>query len=114
MKKLLFSLIAVALVSVCLAADLNIAGTWDMTMDSPHGKLTGPLKLEQDGTKLNGTYETEMAGKLSITGNIDGEKVLFSMSAPNGMTIRFEGAMDGDKLSGTTKPMNGEWSAVRK
>jgi hypothetical protein len=55
-----------------------------------------------------------MAGKLSITGNVDGDKVLFSMSAPNGMTIRFEGAMDGDKLSGTTKPMNGEWSAVRK
>lgn len=84
-------------------------------MDSPHGKLTGPLLIQQDGTKVTGTYETEMTGKLSISGKVDGDKILLTMEVPGGrMTISFEGAKDGDKLSGTTKPLNGEWSAVRK
>ena len=114
--KTLFSLLLAAAVSICmLAADLNVGGTWEMTMDSPHGKLTSPLVLEQDGSKLTGTYETEHTGRLSLNGKVDGDKITLTMSTPGGeMTITFEGTKDGDKLSGTTKPLNGEWSAVRK
>lgn len=116
MKKLLYLLLAAAMLSTCLlAAEASVSGNWEMTMDSPHGKLTGPLTLQQDGTKITGSYETAMTGKLSINGQVDGEKVTFSMEVSGGqMTISFEGAKDGDKLSGTTKPLNGEWSAVRK
>ena len=116
MKKLLSVVIAVVMLSAgLLAADLHVGGNWEMTMDSPHGKMTGPLTLQQDGAKLTGTYETEHTGKLTISGKVDGEKVVFTMEVPGGqMTINFEGAKDGDKLSGTTKPLNGEWSAVRK
>jgi hypothetical protein len=86
-----------------------------MTMDSPHGKMTGPLTLQQDGTKLTGAFETEHTGKLPLSGKVDGDKILFSIEAPGGqMTIDFEGTKQGDKLSGTTKPLNGEWSAVHK
>jgi hypothetical protein len=116
MKTLLSVVFALAMVSASLlAADANVGGNWEMTMDSPHGKLTGPLVLEQDGTKITGTYETEHTGKLTINGTVDGDKILFTMEVPGGqMTVHFEGARDGDKLSGTTKPLNGEWSAVRK
>ncbi|HYL75931.1 MAG TPA: hypothetical protein VEU96_17100 [Bryobacteraceae bacterium] len=116
MKKLLFVLLAVTMLSACLlAADVHVGGSWEMTMDSPHGKMTGPLTLQQDGTKITGTYETEHTGKLPIKGQVDGEKITFTMEVPGGnMTINFEGVKDGDKLSGTTKPLNGEWSAVRK
>jgi hypothetical protein len=116
MKKLLSVLLALPMLSACLlAADLNVDGNWEMTMDSPHGKMTGPLTLRQDGAKITGTYETEHAGKLTISGKVDGAKILFTMDVPRGqMTINFEGAKDGDKLSGTTKPLDGEWSAVRK
>jgi hypothetical protein len=115
MKTLLSVVLAVAISACLLAADLHVGGNWEMTMDSPHGKMTGPLTLQQDGTKITGTYETEHAGKLTINGKVDGEKILFTMEVPGGqMTISFEGVKDGDKLSGTTKPLNGEWSAVRK
>jgi hypothetical protein len=116
MKKLLFALLAMTMLSACLlAADANVGGNWVMTMDSPHGKIAGPLTVQQDGIKLTGTYETEITGKLTINGTVDGEKVTLTMEVPGGeMTITFEGAKDGDKLSGTTKPLNGEWSAVRK
>jgi hypothetical protein len=116
MKKLLNAVFALAMFSMCLlAADVNIGGKWEMTMDSPHGKMTGPLTLQQDGAKVTGTYETEHTGKLAINGVVDGEKITFTLQTPGGeMTINFEGSKDGDKLSGTTKPLNGEWSAVRK
>jgi len=116
MKTLLSVVLGVAMLSACLlASELHVGGNWEMTMDSPHGKMTGPLTLQQDGTKITGTYETEHAGKLAINGKVDGEKILFTMEVPGGqMTISFEGVKDGDKLSGTTKPLNGEWSAVRK
>ena len=116
MKKLLFVVLAVAMLSAgLLAADANVGGSWEMTMDSPHGKLTGPLTLQQDGATITGTYETEHTGKLTIKGKVDGEKIMFTMEVPGGqMTVSFEGARDGGKLSGTTKPLNGEWSAVRK
>jgi|ERR1051326_1329563 hypothetical protein len=116
MKTFLSVVLAAAMLSAwLLAADLNIGGNWEMTMDSPHGKMTGALTLEQDGTKISGTYETEHTGKLTINGKMDGDKIMFTMEVPGGkMTINFEGTKDGDKLSGTTKPLNGEWSAVRK
>jgi hypothetical protein len=116
MNKLLCVLLAVAMSSACvLAADATVGGNWEMTMDSPHGKMTGPLTLQQDGAKITGTYETEHTGKLTINGKVDGEKILFTMEVPGGnMTITFEGVKDGGKLSGNTQPLNGEWSAVRK
>jgi len=116
MKRLLLAVIAAAVLSAGLfAADLNVGGNWEMTMDSPHGKMTGPLTLQQDGTKLTGAFETEHTGKLPLSGKVDGDKILFSIEAPGGqMTIDFEGTKQGDKLSGTTKPLNGEWSAVHK
>ncbi len=116
MKKLLLLVLAGAMLTACLlAADANVGGNWEMTMDSPHGKMTGPLTLQQDGATITGTYETEHTGKLSIQGKVDGTKITFTMEVPGGqMTISFEGSKDGDKLSGTTKPLNGEWSAVRK
>lgn len=116
MKKLLTILFAAALVSAPLVAgESKVGGNWEMTMDSPHGKITGPLTIQQDGNKIAGSYETEMTGKLPINGTVDGEKVTFSIEVPGAqMTITFEGTRDGDKLTGTTKPLNGEWSAVRK
>src|SRR5579864_3723280 len=116
MKKLLSVVFALAMFSTGLfAADAKVGGTWEMTMDSPHGKMTGPLTLQQHGSNLTGTYETEHMGKFALNGKVDGEKITFSMEVPGGqMTISFDGTKDGDKLTGTTKPLNGEWSAVRK
>jgi hypothetical protein len=116
MKRLLLAVIAAAMLSAGLfATDINVGGNWEMTMDSPHGKMTGPLTLQQDGTKLTGAFETEHTGKLPLNGKVDGGKILFSIEAPGGqMTIDFEGTKQGDKLTGTTKPLNGEWSAVHK
>ncbi|SRR6266487_2108305 len=117
MNKLLSIVLAVGMAAICLLAEepnttAKIAGEWQMSVETPHGTMTGPLNVEQDGTKITGSYETEHAGKLTITGKIEGKKVTFSMDA-RGMTITFIGTVDGDKMSGTADPMGG-WSATRK
>jgi hypothetical protein len=117
MNKLLSVMIAVGIASACLLAEdrteAKIAGDWQMSVETPHGTMTGPLKVEQDGAKITGTYETEHAGKLTLAGKVDGKKVTFSMDAGQ-MTITFNGSVDGDKMSGTADPMGGAWSATRK
>jgi hypothetical protein len=51
--KILIAVIAAALVS---AAAATVAGTWSMSVDSPHGAMTTSLDLQQDGTKVTGTF----------------------------------------------------------
>jgi hypothetical protein len=120
MKKRLSIALALAIASACLLAEdhagaAKVAGEWQMSLETPHGTMAGPLKLQQDGAKITGTYETEHAGKVTLTGKVERTKVTFSMDAPGGqMTITFNGAVDGDKMSGTADPMGGAWSATRK
>jgi hypothetical protein len=119
MNKLLSVLLAVGIASACLLAEdraesVKVAGEWQLSVETPHGTIAGPLKVEQDGSKITGTYETEHAGKLALTGKVEGKKVTFSMEAPGGMTLTFNGSVDGDKMSGSADPMGGAWSATRK
>jgi hypothetical protein len=92
----------------------KIAGTWKLSMDSPHGTIQGPLRVKQDGSKLTATYETEHMGSMSLTGTVDGTKVAFSMELPAGQPpFTFTGTVEGDKMSGTTAP-GGSWTAARQ
>ncbi len=96
------------------SAPANIAGKWQMSMDSPHGTVKGPLVVKQDGAKVTGTFEAEMFGTVSITGTVDGNKVSFSLSVPNGpQGFGVSGTVDGSKMSGKTE-MDGAWSATRE
>jgi hypothetical protein len=114
MKKLLSAVFVVALSAGAMLAQesARIAGSWQMSMDSPHGLLKGPLKIEQDGSKLTATYEVESIGTLRFSGTVEGNKVSFEI--PGGeMTLKLKGIVDGDKMSGTTSMNDGAWTATR-
>ena len=96
------------------AAPAKVAGKWQMSMDSPHGVVNGPFRIEQDGAKLTGTFEAEGIGSLAATGTVDGAKVSFSLTVPGGEhDFTFSGTVDGPKMSGKTM-MDGVWSATRE
>ena|SRR5579871_4028260 len=121
MKKLLSIVFVMALSAFCLSAQgaakgetAKVAGTWQMSLDTPHGPMKGPLKVQQDGAKISGTYELEMFGSMTIAGKIEGDKVSFSLEVPNaGMTLAFTGTLEGDKMSGSTDHA-GNWNATRQ
>src|SRR5260370_25710661 len=123
MKKLLSVVLAVGLASICLlageqGATANNAVEWQMSVETAHGTMAGPVKMQQEGSKITGTFESD-AGKTALTGKVEGNKLTFSMDAPGGMTLTFNGAVEGDKMSGTTDPVGRHkdgwpWSASRK
>jgi len=91
----------------------KIAGKWQMSMETPHGVVKGPFSVQQEGAKLTTTFEAEMFGTVPGTGTVDGNKVSFSLSIPNGPQFGFSGTVDGSKMSGKTE-MDGTWSATRE
>jgi len=92
----------------------NMAGKWQMTIETPHGVVSGPLEVAQEGGKLTATWATDH-GSHKIVGTIARKKVGFSMDAPGGQgTFGFSGELDaaGKKMSGLTDQST-PWSATR-
>lgn len=104
-----------------VAADLSVAGKWDVSTSIAGNDGTSVCTFTQKETALTGTC-TGDDGDHAITGKIDGNKVTWEYKTDyNGqpLTIAFTGTVDSDKqFAGTVdvEPMgvNGEFSAKRK
>ena len=114
MNKLLSLILAGALCpAAALLAETNLEGKWQLEMDSPHGRVHGPLDVKQDGSKLACTYQVESMGKFDVTGEVQGDKVRLEIHVPGGdMTFKLSGTVDGEKMSGTVD-YGGSWAATR-
>jgi hypothetical protein len=93
---------------------VKIAGKWQLSVETPHGLVEGPLEVKQDGGKLSGTFDTGAhAGVLAVTGTVEDNKVSFSMVAPQSDTpFTVTGTVEGAKMSGTTV-LGDSWTATR-
>jgi len=87
----------------------NVAGTWQMSWQGRGGNEQGALKIQQDGSKLNGTFDGPR-GSSALTGSVQGNQVSFSvqMKGRRTFTLVYNGTFDGDKMSGTMQPQNNE------
>jgi len=92
---------------------IKIAGNWKLTMDTRHGKMPGVLKIQQDGSKLSGVCETEHQGSSPLSGTIEGQNVVLNVSVKDGRTFKFNGTVEGAKMSGTIE-QGGAWTATRE
>ena len=116
--KLLSAILIVLLgAASCLPAEdkaQTVSGNWRLSLDTPHGPMGGNLLLKQDGTKLSGTCEVEHMGTMATTGSLENAKVELSIELPGGETFKLLGSLEGGKMSGTTDPAGGTWTADRK
>ena len=114
MNKLLFVILAAAVcTTTALSAETSVEGKWQLEMDSPHGRVHGPLEVKQDGSKLKCTYTVENLGTFELTGEVQDKKVALDLHVPAGdTTIRLSGDVDGDKMGGTSDH-GGSWAATR-
>jgi hypothetical protein len=78
---------------------MQIAGTWQMVVNTPQGANTSTLTLTQDGDVLRGTMVSEL-GRLEISdGRIDGRRVTWSATLTMGgetIPLAFDGTLEGD------------------
>jgi hypothetical protein len=94
---------AVFLTTSAIAADANVAGEWDLTVESPAGTGTPHFSLKQEGTTVSGTYKGAL-GEAPVTGTVKGNAVTiqFRVDAQGmEMDVIYKGTVDGASMSGT-------------
>jgi opacity protein-like surface antigen len=96
---------AVMLATSAIAADANVAGEWELTVESQMGTSNPHFSLKQDGAKVSGTYKG-MLGEAPVTGVVKGNEVTLNLQVnAQGMDleITYSGTVDGATMQGTVK-----------
>jgi hypothetical protein len=120
MKVCLPALLAFSLaVPAVAAAQANITGLWEVTIDSPQGPMSIDAELKQNGEALTGMITSPM-GNTEIKGTFKNNELAFSYSVPlqgQNLDISMTGKLAGDAIDGlVTIAGLGEvpWKAKRK
>jgi len=92
----------------------NIVGTWRDTAGDGSG-IT--LYLEQDGSRISGTFKGDNGWSGTIEGVIDGNHMTLTYTYSDGYVVYNEATVDGDLITGTfwsaDGTRRGSWTAVR-
>ena len=118
MSRTAFAALLVALLAAPAAAQINLTGDWDITIESPQGTNTVKVTLTQDGEKLSGHFKSPM-GVLPITGALTGVDLTRALSIPiegQSVDIVITGKVEGPTLAGKVQFGDfgeGDWTARR-
>jgi len=85
------------------AQEVDVTGTWNMTVESQQGTTNPTVTLEQDGQDLTGHYSSQTLGEADVTGSVNGSQVTFSFTAEVGgqsVPVSYTATLEGDVLSG--------------
>jgi hypothetical protein len=99
-------------------ANLDIGGAWELTLQRNND--TADLVIVQDGNDLKVTFTILKMATLTGTGTIKGDAAEWSASISTllrTLTWKFNGKVEGDKMSGDLQMSRGgtsKWTAVRK
>jgi hypothetical protein len=114
------ALLCIATLRIAQAAEpaANLAGNWQLTVESAMGKRSPTLVLQQQGTALTGTY-TGGFGTAPVTGSVNGTSFKFSFTARammQEMHVTYEGKVTGNTMAGAISAAMGEgtFTGVRK
>ncbi len=123
MKKVLglaLGVLLVAPLTMLLAHQYNLTGTWELTSQSPRGEMTSELVITHEGNKLKVTIKTQR-GEITGEGTVEGNKVEWTItrSTPRGeFTTTYKGEIkDKDNMAGEAEMGQFgsiQWTAKRK
>jgi len=107
------------LVAGPLFAQVNIAGDWEVTINSPQGSNTAIASLKQDGDKVSGVLKNQM-GELPFEGaTLTGDDLKFTFTVNfqgQPLPITLTGKVKGNTIDGKADfagMAEGDWSAKR-
>jgi hypothetical protein len=115
---LITSLLTVAAFARAGQNNARVAGTWDITIDSPQGKRTGLLVIKQEGEKLTGMMKSPRGERPLDSVTVKGGEITFVMTAQvqgQDMVMTYKGKVDKGAMSGDADFggfATGTWSAV--
>jgi len=84
---------------------MAVDGKWNITIKTPMGEQTGVLTLKEEGGALTGEMSGSSGNAPVENGTVDGNKVTWhsKVTSPMPLTLEFDGAIDGDSISGNVK-----------
>jgi len=107
------------LVAGPLFAQTNVAGDWEVTINSPQGSNTAIASLKQDGDKVSGVLKNQM-GELPFEGaTLTGDELKFMFTVNfqgTPLPITLTGKVKGSTIDGKADfggMAEGDWSAKR-
>ncbi len=78
----------------------DVAGTWNISIESPHGKMVWNLSLKTNGKAVTGTIGNDQMGSFELKGEIVDGKLAFKFQAAS--SFEFNGKLkDANTLVGT-------------
>jgi len=101
------------------AGAVSVAGTWELTVESPMGSRTSDAVFTQNGETLGGKMVSQR-GEAPLQGTIKGDTVDFNLTINaqgQDLTIDYSGKVTGDTMSGTVQFGSfgdGKWTGKRK
>ena len=99
----LLILLVVACAVPIMAQGGGVAGTWDVTLNSPQGTFNLQFNLKQDGEKVSGVVKGQR-GELPLEGTVKGKDVTLKWTTKyqdNDLPITLTGAVDGSTMKGS-------------
>ena len=111
-RTLILSIISVAIIaatamaaSLTRAQEVNVTGTWNMTVETQAGSGSPTMTLKQDKETLTGTYKGQL-GEASVKGTIKGKeiKITFKVNVQDmDLDCEYTGTVDGNTMKGKVK-----------
>ena len=95
--------IVAAAVVVSVTAQSNVAGDWNMKIDSDQGSLSATMTFKQDGEKVTGSMPTDQI-TFEFEGTISDNKLELVAEIDAGgafLEVILEATVDGDEITGT-------------
>ena len=118
MSRTAFAALLVALLAAPAAAQINLTGDWDMTIQSTQGTNTVKVTLTQDGEMVSGRVKSQL-GELPVTGALTGDDLKIAFTLPiqgQSINIVMTGKVEGATLAGKVQFGDfgeGDWTAKR-
>jgi hypothetical protein len=96
----------------------NVAGSWDVTIESPQGKRTVVMVIKKDGDKLSGAMKSQRGERPLDSVAVKGDEITFIMTQQvqgQDMVMTYKGKVAKDSMTGDADFggfATGTWSAV--
>ncbi len=103
-RMILASALAIGFALPAAAADVDVTGTWTMTVETQMGSGNPVFELKQEGSDVTGTYQGQL-GEAPVTGKVNGNDVelQYTLSAQGmELVVTYKGTVDGNSIKGKT------------
>lgn len=85
---------------------MSVAGTWDLTISTPIGRISPRMRVTEEGGELSGVVWSEGEEPDELVGlTLEGDLLTWrqAVTRPLRLNLVFALTVDGDRMTGTSK-----------